>query len=62
NLTPSTIANYSLQLAKLFNEFYHSCPVIESEEKAFRLELVSKFRQVMKQSLYLLGIQVLEEM
>ena len=62
NLTPSTIANYSLQLAKLFNEFYHSCPVLDSEEKAFRLELVSKFRQVMKQSLYLLGIQVLEEM
>ncbi|MBU4085995.1 MAG: arginine--tRNA ligase [Nanoarchaeota archaeon] len=62
NLTPSTIANYSLQLAKLFNEFYHSCPVLDSEEKAFRLEMVSKFRQVMKQSLYLLGIQVLEEM
>ncbi|MBU3912545.1 MAG: arginine--tRNA ligase, partial [Nanoarchaeota archaeon] len=43
NLTPSTIANYSLQLAKLFNEFYHSCPVLDSEEKAFRLEMVSKF-------------------
>jgi len=62
HLSPPILANYSLQLAKTFNEFYHACPVLESEEKAFRLELVNKFRMVMARSLNLLGIQVLEEM
>jgi arginyl-tRNA synthetase len=28
NLNPSLITNYSFQLAKIFNEFYHNCPVI----------------------------------
>lgn len=62
NLNPSIIANYSYQLAQLFNEFYHHCPVIGSKEEAFRLALVEAFRQVLKNSLGLLGIKVLEEM
>lgn len=61
-LNPSLIANYSLQLAHSFNEFYHSCPVIGNESEAFRLELVRAFRTVMKNSLWLLGIDALEEM
>src|SRR3990167_6119920 len=41
NLNPSLIANYSYQLAQVFNEFYHACKVIGSEEQeAFRLSLV----------------------
>jgi len=62
DLNPSLIANYSYQLAQIFNEFYHNCPVIDSEKKIFRLELVNSFRQVLKNSLNLLGIEVLEEM
>ena len=62
NLNPSIIANYSYQLAQLFNEFYHSCPVIGSKEESFRLALVEAFRQVLKNSLSLLGIKTLEEM
>ena len=62
NLNPSIIANYSYQLAQLFNEFYHHCPVIGSKEEAFRLALVEAFRQVLKNSLGLLGIKTLEEM
>ncbi|MBT4257884.1 arginine--tRNA ligase [archaeon] len=62
SLNPSLIANYSYQLAKSFNEFYHSCPVIGSEEIAFRLALVEAFRIVLRNSLKLLGINVLEEM
>jgi arginyl-tRNA synthetase len=62
-LNPSDIANYTYQLAQIFNEFYHSCPVIGSEEKeSFRISLVESFRQILKNSLYLLGIDVLEEM
>jgi arginyl-tRNA synthetase len=62
SLNPSLIANYSYQLSQLFNEFYHSCPVINSDNENFRLLLVDSFRQVLKNSLYLLGIEVMEEM
>jgi arginyl-tRNA synthetase len=60
---PSTLANYAYHLAQTFNEFYHSCPVIDSGEKeAFRLSLVNAFRQVLKNALTLLGIETTEEM
>ena len=61
-LAPNIIANYAFQLAQKFNEFYHSSPVIGSENEEFRLALVSSFSQVLKNSLNLLGIPVLEEM
>lgn len=59
---PSTIANYSFQLAQCFNEFYHACPVIDSREEDFRLSLIESFRIVLKNALGLLGIETLEEM
>jgi len=62
NLNPSVIANYSYQLAQIFNEFYHSCKVIGSEQETFRLALVESFRQVLKNSLELLGIVPVEKM
>ena len=62
SLAPSVLANYSYQLAKIFNEFYHTCPVIGSKQEAFRLALVQAFRQILKNSLQLLGIDVIEEM
>lgn len=62
NSKPSIIANYSHQLAQIFNEFYHICPVIGSEQESFRLALVEAFRQILKNSLHLLGINVIEEM
>jgi len=62
SLNPSIVANYSYQLAQIFNEFYHKCPVINSEKKFFRLSLVNAFRQTLKNSLYLLGIEVIEKM
>jgi len=62
SLNPSIIANYSYQLAQIFNEFYHACKVIGSEQESFRLALVQSFRQVLKNSLKLLGIDTIEEM
>lgn len=62
SLNPAVVANYSLQLAQKFNEFYHTCPVIGSQEETFRLALVESFRQVLKNALWLLGIDTLEEM
>lgn len=61
-MNPAVIANYSHQLAQNFNEFYHANPVIGSEEEAFRIKLIDSFRTTLKNSLYLLGIDVMEEM
>ncbi len=62
NLNPSLIANYSYQLAQIFNEFYHSCPVIGSSQEIFRIKLVKSFKQVLESSLYLLGIKTIDKM
>ena len=65
NLNPSIIANYSFELCQIFNEFYHNCPVLNDKDKseeAFRLRLVDSFRTCLKNSLHLLGIEVMEEM
>ena len=62
SLNPSLMANYCYSLAQLFNEFYHECKVIGSEQEAFRLALVQSFRQAMKNALSLLGIDAIEKM
>jgi arginyl-tRNA synthetase len=62
NLAPNIIANYSFELAQIFNEFYHSCPVLGSKEESFRLHLTNAFKITLKKSLDILGIKVLEEM
>jgi arginyl-tRNA synthetase len=62
DLNPSYIAKYSYELAQTFNEFYHTCPVIKSKEESFRLALVESFKQVLKNSLNLLGIETIDEM
>ena len=61
-MNPAIIANYAYKLAQIFNEFYHTCPVMGSESESFRLHLIQVFRQILKNSLDLLGIETLEEM
>jgi len=64
DLKPNYIANYSYELAQKFNEFYHACNVIKEEKKLrnARLALVLAFTYVIKTSLNLLGIEVIENM
>jgi arginyl-tRNA synthetase len=56
---PLLIANYVYELAKSFNDFYHVCPVIHSEEpvRSARLALVDATRQTLANGLELLGIE-----
>lgn len=61
-LNPSIIASYAYELSQKFNEFYQICPVIESEQKNFRLSLVFAFKQTLENALTLLGIEKIEEM
>ena len=62
HLNSSIVAKYAYELSQVFNEFYHACPVINDDNSAFRLALVESFAQVLKNSLNLLGIDVLKEM
>lgn len=61
-LNPAVIANYAFKLSQTFNEFYTSSKVIGEKEETFRLTLVDIFRTTLKNSLNLLGIDVLEQM
>jgi len=65
NLRPHIVAQYSLQLGRAFNEFYHKSPVVQEENKKVaqaRLLLVDCARQVLENSLGLLGITAPKEM
>ena len=63
-LKPSLIANYTYELARQFNEFYHIHNILKEKEeiKNARLILIGCIRQVLKTSLNLIGIGVLERM
>jgi len=63
-LRPNIIANYAYELAKHFNEFYHAHNILKETAKIknARLILASCVKQVLKNSLNLLGIGVLDKM
>lgn len=63
-LRPHLIANYLYSLAQKFNEYYHAHQILKAEEKTrdARLLLIIAVRQVIKNGLSLLGIDVLERM
>jgi arginyl-tRNA synthetase len=61
-MSPAIIANYSYELAKLFNEFYQNNKILGEDKEEFRLRLIDSFRKVLKRSLHLLGVEVMEEM
>ncbi len=56
---PLTIANLAFDLAKAFNDFYNTCQVLNAEPdvRDYRLRLVAASRQVIANSLNLLGIE-----
>ena len=64
DLRPLLIANYSLEVARAFSNFYNKCPVLSADDKTkdFRLRLVAGTKQVIINSLNLLGIKVPEVM
>ena len=65
NYKPHIIAQYLLELARTFNEFYHKCPCIQEKDKdvkTARLLLIDCSRQVIRNGLDLLSIRLVEEM
>jgi len=59
NFSPNTIATYLFHLAQEFNLFYAKHPIIGND---MRLALTAATAQVIKNGLYLLGIEVMEQM
>jgi len=62
---PNILCNYLFELSQTFNAFYQEVPVMQEtsdELKLFRLQLITATAQVIKNGLYLLGIEAPEEM
>jgi len=61
---PSYLAHYLVNLARDFNRFYHSCPVLTAEENIMeaRLVLIDAVRVTLAHGLELLGIEAPEKM
>ncbi len=59
---PNLLATYLIELSKLYNLFYQECRILGSDKEQFRLKLSSEVGKVLKNGLYLLGIEVPERM
>lgn len=64
-LTPNLIANYVYELTKAFSSYYHDYSILNADNeelKNMRLQLIYNIGLVIKNSLELLGIDIVEEM
>ena len=62
---PALVANYIYEVTKLYNRFYHDCPILKEVDnniKIFRLQLSKLCAQAIANAMYLLGIVVPEKM
>jgi len=64
NYAPDELAKYIFELAREFNDYYHSVQVLKAktEVKLARLALLGAVSQVIKNGLGILGIETVEEM
>ena len=63
--SPSLIANYSYDLVKNYNRFYHDFSILKEENtdvRAFRLQLSRNVAKILRQAMSLLGIELPERM
>jgi len=64
-LSPAVIANYSYDLAKEFNQYYHETPILKEADQAvlkYRLALIAVLARTLRSAMGLLGIQLPERM
>lgn len=65
NFSPALVANYTFDLAKEYNQFYHDHNIMREEDEAirqFRLDLSYFTANVIRNGMKLLGIEVPEKM
>jgi len=64
-LNPGNLANFIFALAKVYNQFYHECPILREEDikaQSFRLHLSRETARVIRHGMQMLGIEVPERM
>ena len=64
-LSPALVANYTYDLAKEFNQFYHDHSILKEENQVirnFRIELSKMVADILETSMGLLGIEMPERM
>lgn len=61
---PNLLTDYLFELAKKFNTFYNSCPILNQEDEVLysRLLLAERTASVLKEGLELLGIKTVDRM
>jgi arginyl-tRNA synthetase len=59
---PHGLPNYAIRLADDFHRFYHHQRVLESEQQAFRLGIVTATKSVLARSLDLVGVEAPDRM
>jgi arginyl-tRNA synthetase len=63
--SPAVIANYAYDLAKEFNQFYHESPIAveeDADKRNMRLLLCRNVGHVIKNAMWMLGIDVPDRM
>jgi arginyl-tRNA synthetase len=63
--SPAVVANYTYELAKEYNTFYHECPILIEEDanvKELRLAISAMTADVISSAMKLLGVHVPERM
>ncbi len=63
--SPALLANYIYEFTKLYNRFYHECPILKEEDsqiRNFRLHLSKVSAQVLYNAMSILGITMPERM
>ena len=64
-LSPALLANYSYEVAKDFNQYYHDTPVLKEEDPdvlSMRLSLIEFVADTLRRAMDLLGIELPERM
>ena len=65
SFSPAVLANYSYDLAKEFNQYYHDTPILREPDAALlamRLQLISVVADVLRSAMALLGINLPDRM
>jgi arginyl-tRNA synthetase len=60
--SPHKLCTYLFELAHAFTAFYEACPVLNSPEQSFRIQLCEQTSRVLAKGLDLLGIEAPERM
>ena len=65
SFSPAVLANYSYDLAKEFNQYYHDTQILREPDAALlsmRLQLITVVADVLRSAMGLLGIQLPDRM